>query len=128
MVQQENENNMEELAAIDDIEQLITTGIDHEIPIKVSYQGTEFSVLIHPLSNSTINTINNLYLKNKESVELNLCLKGMVKKDGGSFKKDELLRLPSGVVTSIATEISVISGIGQTDADQNEIIKQIMGF
>lgn len=124
MSKKDNDN----VAGLNDIEQLITAGIDHEIPIKVSYQGSEFGVLIHPLSNAVINTINNLYLKNKESIDLNFCLKGMVKQDGGSFTRDELLRLPSGVISCIAKEVSVVSGIGTEDTDQNEIIKDIMGF
>lgn len=125
---EDKSNNENRDAEISDIEQLITAGIDHEIPIKVSYQGSEFCVLIHPVSNAVMNTINNLYLKNKESIDLNLCLYGMVKRDGGKFKKDELLRLPSGVVSAIATEVTVVSGVSASNADQNQIVKDIMGF
>jgi hypothetical protein len=111
------------------IESLITAGTDHIIPIIVSYMGKQFSVNVRPLNAVEYNTIQNNYIKNKTSPDLSICLKGMLKSDETNFTREELLKLPGGIISRIAQEINAISGqVASNDVDQNEIIKDIMGF
>lgn len=119
----------QEALELNTIESLIIAGTDHIIPITISYMGKKFSVNIRPLNAVEYNTIQNNYVKNKTSPELAICVKGMLKADESHFTREELLNLPGGVVTAIANEINAISGqTAGPDIDQNQIVRDIMGF
>lgn len=125
------QEEIKENIGINTIESLITAGIENIIPATVSYLGEEYAVDIKPLSSNQMNQINSKFLRNKQNlnISIQICLKGMVKADGGNFTEEELLRLPSGVVDAIAKEIGIVSGtVNEDDPQQQELIREMLGF
>lgn len=125
------QEEIKENVKINTIESLITAGIENIIPATVSYLGEEYAVDIKPLSSNQMNQINSNFLRNKQNlnISIQICLKGMVKADGGNFTEEELLRLPSGVVDAIAKEIGIVSGtVNEDDPQQQELIREMLGF
>lgn len=125
------QEEIKENVKINTIESLITAGIENIIPATVSYLGEEYAVDIKPLSSNQMNQINSNFLRNKQNlnISIQICLKGMVKADGGNFTEEELLRLPSGVVDAIAKEIGIVSGtVNENDPQQQELIREMLGF
>lgn len=111
------------------LESLITAGTDAKIPIIVEYLGSAYTVDVKPLNAVEMNYIQTKWFSNKDSITLNMCLKGMLKPDGSNFSEDELLALPNGVIQQIADKINEISGnVVSDDEKQNELLEKILGF
>lgn len=112
-----------------DLESLIRDGIDNRTSISVDLpDGRTGAALIRPLSAQENNQCTNEYMKNKRSIDLSICVKGMLTPQEKPFPQELIEKLPAGVVTDIANEIRRISGIKTDPKEAAKLTKQILGF
>ena len=100
-----------------DLEELILLGDDKKIPILIEYpkpdgKRVKAKALIKQL---TINEIDTVKTKQENQLQAAMLVlqKALFKSNGEPFSKNELKRLPIGVLTEISDKILEISGINE---------------
>lgn len=116
------QQEMEELNKVEmqeefDLEELILLGDDKKIPILIEYpkpdgKRVKAKALIKQL---TINEIDTVKTKQENQLQAAMLVlqKALFKSNGEPFSKNELKRLPIGVLTEISDKILEISGINE---------------
>lgn len=127
-----NENdimeNVKEDIKIMTLENLITNGIDNNIPIVIKYLGQEISANIRPINSVEQSEINNKFIAKKESIILNTVKKCLMKDDGSNYSLEELEKIPNGIIEKIYLEVRKISGMEDDEEEDMELVRELMGF
>lgn len=115
-----------------DLDVLILEGKDTKIDITVDFPTKngikKVGAQIRPV---TIEEWNKsvLTFKRKKTDLTNLILsKCLFKRDGSEFPKDLISSMPGGVADNIFKLICKVSGIKQDEAEQKELVKELVGF
>jgi len=132
MVKKAEELKEEIIDDVQNLESLITEGINAKIPLQVKLpNGTKGNVLIAPITNGVFNRLVKQSRQNNRSLDLLVAEKGTFTLNEEKFPNDKLEMLPAGVVSDIAREIGKISGITKKedeDKDKDKMMDKLLGF
>lgn len=131
--QEEEIEGLSEKEVIFELDELITKGVDSEIPFNFIYPNTDkkVGVMVRPLAT---HEYQNALLRSKKlgtNFLVELCSLGVSHMDGSDFSKENLNELPAGVITLLVNEISRISGLDLAEehaVDQTDLLGALVGF
>lgn len=100
-----------------DLETLITEGVDAHIPIEVEFpNGKKAAAQIRPISAAEFKRI---YRETPAEMLIDMLKLGLLNKEGKPLPPDLIEALPMGLLSSVAEQISAISGV---DLKQENIL------